>query len=87
VATLLLIGAPAVAQRADRPDVKVGDRWTFAVHYTVPTATPSRVWLITSVTADGIEGQENGEALKLSKRPVSTVFRREGDDAIVVPTS
>jgi len=58
--------AVAVAQTAERPVLKPGDRWTFAVWYTVPTAEPSRTWQITSVAADAIEGTENGERLRLT---------------------
>jgi hypothetical protein len=56
----------AIAQTADRPDVRVGDEWKFAVYYTVPSATPNRTWLITAVTAAGIDGIENGEPLRLT---------------------
>jgi len=56
----------AMAQTADRPDIRVGDEWKFAVYYTVRSATPSRTWLITSVTAAVIEGTENGEPLRLT---------------------
>ena len=66
VAALMLLADLAIAQSVDRPDVKVGDQWKFAVYYTVPSTTPSRTWLITSVTATGIEGTENGEPLRLT---------------------
>lgn len=65
-ATALFAG-PATAQSAERPDVKVGDQWQFAAYYTVPSVTPNRIWLITSVSAEGIEGAENGEPLKLTR--------------------
>ena len=65
-ATLVVFASPAVAQSADRPDVKVGDQWMFAVFYTVPSTTPNRTWLITSVAAIGIEGTEDGEPLRLT---------------------
>lgn len=57
----------AWAQKADTPEVKVGDQWQFAVYYAVPSATPNRAWVITSVGAAGIEGTENGEPLKLTR--------------------
>ncbi|CAG1008839.1 hypothetical protein BURK1_03581 [Burkholderiales bacterium] len=57
---------PAMAQRANRPDVKAGDRWQFVVYYTVPSTTPNRTWVITSVTPAGIEGTEDGEPLRLT---------------------
>ena len=56
----------AIAQTADRPDVRVGDEWKFAVYYTAPSATPNRTWLITAVNAAGIDGIENGESLRLT---------------------
>ena len=67
VAALAILAHAANAQTADRPGAKVGDQWKFAVYYTVPTATPNRAWLITSISAAGIEGTENGEPLRLSR--------------------
>jgi hypothetical protein len=67
VATLALLAGAAIAQSVDRPDVKVGDQWKFAVYYTVPSTTPNRTWLVTSVTAAGIEGTEDGEPLRLTR--------------------
>jgi hypothetical protein len=63
---LMLFADSAIAQKADRPDVRVGDEWKFAVYFTVPSATPNRAWVITSVTAAGVEGTENGEPLRLT---------------------
>lgn len=70
VAALLasaLLAAPVIAQRAERPDVKVGDRWDFAVWYAAPSAAPNRTWQVTAVTAAGIAGTENGETLSLTR--------------------
>ena len=64
--SLASVAVAANAQTVDRPDTKVGDQWKFAVYYTVPSSTPNRVWLITSVSAAGIEGTENGEPLRLT---------------------
>jgi hypothetical protein len=66
LAGLVLFADWAIAQTVDRPDVRVGDEWKFAVYYTVPSATPNRTWLITSVTEAGIDGAENGEPLRLT---------------------
>lgn len=63
---LALFAGSALAQKAELPAVKVGDRWSFVVYYTVPSTTPNRAWAITSVTAGQIEGTENGEPLKLT---------------------
>jgi hypothetical protein len=68
--TVLLLAVlvdPAPAQQAERPDVKVGDQWQFAVYYTVPSTKPNRVWVITSITPTAIEGTENGEPLTLTR--------------------
>ena len=67
VTMLALFAGPAGAQSAERPDVGVGDQWKFAVYYGVPSTTPNRTWVITSVTATGIEGTEDGEPLKLTR--------------------
>jgi hypothetical protein len=67
VTMLALVAHPAAAQSAERPDVKAGDQWKFAVYYSVPTTTPNRTWVITAVTATGIEATEDGEPLKLTR--------------------
>ncbi len=66
---LAVLPASVLAQTADRPDVKVGDRWVFAV--TSGTGGRSeklydRVWVVTSVAPTGIEGTENGQPLMLT---------------------
>jgi len=42
VLALVLVAAPAVAQIADPPDVKVGDRWQFVEYYAVASTKPNR---------------------------------------------
>ena len=59
-------GAPALAQRAERPDVRPGDRWEFVVWYTMPSTTPNRTWLVDAVTSTNVRGTENGEPLLLT---------------------
>ena len=70
VAVALTVGACAgLAQTADRPDVKVGDRWVFKVSSRMgPGAVEvsDRVWIVTSVAATGIKGTENGKPLMLT---------------------
>ena len=63
---LAALAVPALAQKAERPDVKVGDRWQFVVYYETPSTKPNRAWVISSVTPTGIEGTENGEPLTLT---------------------
>jgi len=66
VLALALCAKSALAETADRPSVKVGDQWHFAEYYSVPSAVPNRVWVVTSITPTGIEGTENGEPLILT---------------------
>ena len=64
---LALFAGTAVAQTAESPDLHAGDRWSFAVYYTVPSTTPNRIWTITSVTPTRVEATENGEPLVLTR--------------------
>lgn len=57
----------ARAQKADLPDVKVGDQWHFVEYYSVPSTTPNRTWVITSVTPTGFVGTDNSEPLTLTR--------------------
>lgn len=67
VLALAIVACPAVAQKADRPAVKVGDEWQFAEYYVAPPQKkPSLVWVITAVTPTGISGTENGAPLRLT---------------------
>lgn len=63
---LALCAGPSLAQSAERPGVRVGDRWSFVEYYSVASVVPNRTWTITSVTPTGIEGTENGEPLRLT---------------------
>ncbi len=58
---------PALAQKADRPNVKVGDQWRFEVRLGPSGVKTQDIdWVITSVTPAGIEGAENGKPLVLT---------------------
>ena len=61
-----VLANPAMAQKADRPIVKAGDRWQFAEYYGIASTEPNRDWVVTSVTPSRIEGTENGEPLILT---------------------
>jgi hypothetical protein len=61
---LVLLAGAALAQKAERPEVKAGDRWTFSV--SEAGATADRNWVIKSVTPSRIEGTENGKPLALT---------------------
>jgi hypothetical protein len=66
VLVTLLFPLFAQAQIAQRPAVSAGDTWRFAVYYTVPSRTPNRTWVITSVGNERLLATENGEALTLT---------------------
>ena len=66
VLALVLIASPAVAQKVDRPAVKVGDEWQFIQYSLVPIEKPNLVWVITSATPTGIAGTSNGQPLTLT---------------------
>ena len=66
IVLLALAADPAMAQQADRPGVKAGDRWQFVVYELTPPEMPNRTWVIKGVTSGGIEGTENGELLRLT---------------------
>ena len=60
-----ILVSPVLAQRAERPEVKVGDEWQFVQYYVVPTQKPNFIWVITAVTPTSIVGTENDGPLKL----------------------
>ena len=41
---LALLAGPALAQKTDRPEVKVGDRWQFVRYYSVASTKPNLTW-------------------------------------------
>src|SRR5262245_13556466 len=53
-------------QKAERPVVKVGDRWQFVRYYSVASTTPNLTREINSVTATEVSGTENGEPLLMA---------------------
>jgi hypothetical protein len=61
-----IVASPVLAQKADRPEVKVGDEWQFLSYIVVPIQKPNLVWVITSVTPTGIAGTSNGKPLTLT---------------------
>lgn len=61
-----LLAGPALAQKADRPEVKVGDRWQFVRYYAEASTKPNLAWTINSVTETEILGTENGEPLRMT---------------------
>lgn len=67
VLSLFSLTGSALAQKADLPDIRVGDQWQFVEYYASPSTMPNRVWAITSVTAMDVEGRENGEPLRMTR--------------------
>ena len=65
-AVFFVLSAAVRAEDAGRPHVSVGDSWQFVVYHTVPSTTPNRTWIITSVSPDRLVGTENGELLTLT---------------------
>jgi len=67
ILALAVLAGPALAQKADRPSVKVGDQWRFETRLgPVGVKSSDIVRVITSVTPSRIEGTENGMALVLT---------------------
>ena len=65
---LITLGGTAQAQDkgAERPNVKVGDRWVFIMRSTAGEKLLERAWVVTSVSPTRIEGTENGKPLALT---------------------
>ena len=63
---LALLAGPALAQKTERPEVKVGDRWQFVRYFSVASTKPNLTWEINSVTETEISGTENGEPLRMT---------------------
>jgi hypothetical protein len=55
-------GEPSTA-KAERPVVKVGDRWKFVC---TGSWGHDRLWVVTSVDSAGVKGTENGQPLALT---------------------
>ena len=64
---LAALAGPALAQKAERPEVKAGDQWRFETRINgVAVKWLDRLWVVTSVTPLQIEGTENGKPLTLT---------------------
>jgi hypothetical protein len=64
---LAALTAPALAQKAERPALKAGDRWRFETKINgAAVKWLDRVWVVTSVTPLEIDGTENGKPLQLT---------------------
>jgi len=67
VGIAFLVPLQICAQTAERPELRPGERWRFVEYQTVQSAQPNREWIITRVGANGYEGTENGEPLRLDR--------------------
>ena len=65
VGIALLVPLQLCAQTAERPELRPGERWQFVEYQTVPSTQPNREWIIARAGANGFEGTENGEPLRL----------------------
>ncbi len=64
---LAFLAGPALAQKAERPALKAGDRWRFETKINgAAVKWLDRVWIVTSVTPLEIDGTENGKPLQLT---------------------
>ena len=54
------LASAAIAQKADRPLVRAGDRWQFVEYYGIASTEPNRAWVVTSVTPSRIEARKMG---------------------------
>jgi hypothetical protein len=67
VLALAVLAGPAMAHKADRPGVKVGDRWVFETRIgAAGVKSSNREWVVKSVTPARIEGTENGQPLVMT---------------------
>jgi hypothetical protein len=66
VLALAALAGPVLAQKVDRPIVHVGDWWQFAIYSGPTPINPYLVWVVTSITADGIKGTESDKPLSLT---------------------
>jgi hypothetical protein len=65
-AALAALSGPAFAQKADRPDVRVGDQWQFSKSGDRRAPARRFTWVVTAVTPEGIQATEDGQPLALT---------------------
>jgi hypothetical protein len=67
VLALAVMAGPVLGQKAERPSVKVGDRWLFETRVgAAGVKSSNREWVVKSVTPTRIEGTENGQPLVMT---------------------
>lgn len=85
ILALAVLAGPSFGQKAERPSVKVGDRWQFVMYYGIPSTTPNRAWVVKSVTPTGIEGTENDEPLMLTPDLNVLEYRKSAARSLASP--
>ena len=85
VVALAALSGPALAQKAERPQVKVGDQWQFFKSDDRRTPSRSFTWIVTSVTPEGIKGTDNGEPLLLTPdlNVLESAVRKDSDKRLL----
>ena len=69
------------AERVDRPNVKVGDQWQFAMSGSYKATAANLSWVVTAVTPTEIRATENGQPLLLTRdmNQVESPRRQDSD--------
>jgi len=82
-----VLAGPALAQKAERPAVKAGDRWRFEARINgAAVKWLDRQWVVTSVTPMEIDGTENGKPLALTPNlnNIESPTRTDSDRRLLV---
>jgi hypothetical protein len=82
VLALAVMAGPVLGQKAERPSVKVGDRWLFETRVgAAGVKSSNREWVVKSVTPTRIEGTENGQPLvmTLDLNNIESPHRKDSD--------
>ena len=84
VVAALIVCSSALAQKAervDRPNVKVGDQWQFAMSGSYKATAANLSWVVTAVTPTEIRATENGQPLLLTRdmNQVESPRRQDSD--------
>jgi hypothetical protein len=86
LAAMSTVSVTVLAQTADRPTLKVGDRWTYEVRAGQSRVkSVDRLREITAVTPERIEGTENGSAFVMTTdlNNVESALRKDSDQRLL----
>lgn len=78
---LAVLSSSALAQKGDRPNLKAGDQWQFSKSADLRAPARNFVWIVTSVTPDGIKATEDGKPLLLTPdlKVLESPWRKDSD--------